>query len=598
MSVRRALVDCTVLSLQDPCVFYPCCKNCFCRMDVEPRNTTRSRCSRCAYNCERYHLEYRYRLSVLVTRDTSIFGVTVFGSCLNPFFGIPATQFQRVLENSDGPGEASTGSKLLARAVEDCFIGRHLVFGIKVTDSQSCPWLGDRNPGASGGKDMPQFTATQLIFPKVAGLEGHSVLRCYQCLLRKAEEHQRESVDSNKSRGIMTTLPRQIPQDSPASSFNNVTLSRLFSHSLHRSRHHDGSLTPTPPWQQSLGLVTSSAEQEEEEKDCCTSDDNQSTAKGQCTFFDTPPFSLCSPARNIIDSSLKLLTPAIPPRVNYPLVSECQASRQPEDSLLSRSLVWEDLPFSESLTAFFNEQDKYFDTTKDNNLLNESISACTNTTKAPGSKSRILTDIANTKALNEEGEGVYNCSLDLFSLSSVDLCEEIVQPPRSQKRVKTATEAHKTPSRDITHWDHSLCLDFIPSSQSTPNVRICPSSSSPHPLSSQRLKNISKRRFKKHCLAIQGGIRNGKPASECDTPRRWSEDDFVIVPPTPAKLKVENDCSQEKMPSHLVVTKRCDAAGFGGIAQLDHTIKEMPANVSLFKDEACDWSRDLFSDSV
>lgn len=41
MSVRRALVDCVVLSLQDTCVLYPCCKDCFSRIDVEQQDKTR-----------------------------------------------------------------------------------------------------------------------------------------------------------------------------------------------------------------------------------------------------------------------------------------------------------------------------------------------------------------------------------------------------------------------------------------------------------------------------------------------------------------------------------------------------------------------------
>lgn len=36
------------------------------------------------------------------------------------------------MENLDGPVGASTRSTLLLKAVEDCFIGRHFIFGIKV----------------------------------------------------------------------------------------------------------------------------------------------------------------------------------------------------------------------------------------------------------------------------------------------------------------------------------------------------------------------------------------------------------------------------------------------------------------------------------
>lgn len=41
MSVKRALVDCVVLSLQDSSVFYPSCRGCFSRIDVEQPDGTR-----------------------------------------------------------------------------------------------------------------------------------------------------------------------------------------------------------------------------------------------------------------------------------------------------------------------------------------------------------------------------------------------------------------------------------------------------------------------------------------------------------------------------------------------------------------------------
>lgn len=38
MSLRRALVDCVVLSLQDSPVFYPCCKECFSKITVQQQD--------------------------------------------------------------------------------------------------------------------------------------------------------------------------------------------------------------------------------------------------------------------------------------------------------------------------------------------------------------------------------------------------------------------------------------------------------------------------------------------------------------------------------------------------------------------------------
>lgn len=43
-------------------------------------------------------MEYRYRLSLTVARDGCMFVVTVFGPCLNPFFGIDASAFQRLAQ--------------------------------------------------------------------------------------------------------------------------------------------------------------------------------------------------------------------------------------------------------------------------------------------------------------------------------------------------------------------------------------------------------------------------------------------------------------------------------------------------------------------
>lgn len=41
MPVKRVLADCVVLSLQDSSVFYPSCRGCFSRIDVEPQDGTR-----------------------------------------------------------------------------------------------------------------------------------------------------------------------------------------------------------------------------------------------------------------------------------------------------------------------------------------------------------------------------------------------------------------------------------------------------------------------------------------------------------------------------------------------------------------------------
>uniref|UniRef100_H3CGD4 Replication factor A C-terminal domain-containing protein n=1 Tax=Tetraodon nigroviridis TaxID=99883 RepID=H3CGD4_TETNG len=144
MPIRRALVECVVLSLQGGPVFYPCCKGCFSKINVEQRD--RCRCLRCGSSCSADLLGYRYRLALKVAREGCIFALTVFGTSLNPFFGIDASGLQRlapqtVFEDAstsemcheqDFLFGTATRSTILLKAVQDCFTGRHLIFGIKV----------------------------------------------------------------------------------------------------------------------------------------------------------------------------------------------------------------------------------------------------------------------------------------------------------------------------------------------------------------------------------------------------------------------------------------------------------------------------------
>ncbi|XP_016398005.1 DNA damage-induced apoptosis suppressor protein-like [Sinocyclocheilus rhinocerous] len=128
MSNKRALVSCTVLSLQDSCFVYPCCKGCLSRLSQESK---RAICGRCGFTCDLQNVDYRYRLSFKVSRNQDIFGVTVFGGCLNPFFGITAGGLQRCIDLEKTEG-THTVQQLLVKAVEDCFIGRCVIFGLKV----------------------------------------------------------------------------------------------------------------------------------------------------------------------------------------------------------------------------------------------------------------------------------------------------------------------------------------------------------------------------------------------------------------------------------------------------------------------------------
>ncbi|XP_020500242.2 DNA damage-induced apoptosis suppressor protein [Labrus bergylta] len=393
MSARAALVDCVVLSLQDACVFYPCCKDCFSKIQVELQDAKRCRCAKCGYICLRGNVDHRYRLSLKVIRDKCIFGVTVFGTSLNAFFGIPASGLQRLVEHADGPVETSTRCTLLVKAVKDCFIGRHFIFGIKVTETEREPWLRQTVTNCSRNEDTVQLIASQMILPKALGLGGCTVVSYFRILLQKAAESELGSADLRKpSRNPET--PLLLPHHSPASSFNSASLSTsgLLSQPLQRSQFQDCTLTPTPPWQQSLGLVTSSAEQEEgcsiqESDDVKSRQTEKSKTQNHNTRTDNlknpevteergvSPLlplqrSLCS-----TQSFAKYSFSCVDEAVGDTSITEPWFSLSPTDNnssgkklsprkltqtYLSDSLAWEDLPLSESLTHFLGDKNKDF----------------------------------------------------------------------------------------------------------------------------------------------------------------------------------------------------------------------------------------------
>lgn len=161
----------------------------------------------------------------------------------------------------------------------------------------------------------------------------------------------------------------------------NVCIDYVFFFFLHHRTlmHRDSTLSPTPPFQQSLGLVTSSAEQE-----CCSYQDSGARNNSQTSEFHTPgPSRRRSPGDSSDSGSVltplsfsSLLAPNyshmtfggesgnpsfinpclnISPAGHIPKVTSFSTSKLDEPSLAD-SVVWEDLPFSESLSKFLYEE--------------------------------------------------------------------------------------------------------------------------------------------------------------------------------------------------------------------------------------------------
>ncbi|XP_028840242.1 uncharacterized protein ddias [Denticeps clupeoides] len=158
MTAFQALVRCTVLSLQDTRILYPCCEKCLSRTG---KLTSGWRCFKCGYDTQNAH--YRYRLSLTVSRNSNIFGVTVFGNCLNAGFGVSADDFQRLLSVLKKEKCPQYMDQMVLRAVEDCFVGRGFFFGRKVCGTS---W-GQSSPGQENQATLPDLTKKQFVVNQI-----------------------------------------------------------------------------------------------------------------------------------------------------------------------------------------------------------------------------------------------------------------------------------------------------------------------------------------------------------------------------------------------------------------------------------------------
>lgn len=185
--------------------------------------------------------------------------------------------------------------------------------------------------------------------------------------------------------------------------------------------HQDSTLSPTPPFHQSMGLVTSSAEQE-----CCRNQDSVDQDSSRTGEFHTPR-PLRSRGPEDLSDTESVLTPlsfSSPLAHNYSLVTfegepgkpssinSCSSlspaghiskatgfsSRELDEASLAGSVAWEDLPFSESLSKFFCEENMACNVSK-----NEQIVDVQNQVETPKNSSKLISRerlLTSTSALS------------------------------------------------------------------------------------------------------------------------------------------------------------------------------------------------------
>ncbi|EMP35011.1 Nitric oxide-inducible gene protein, partial [Chelonia mydas] len=88
----RRLLAASVISVQNSNFVYPSCQNCFSKLILD---SNRFNCLKCGCTGEAKDANYRYKLSLKVAGTSDLFAITVFGSSLDPFFGVTAGSLQR-----------------------------------------------------------------------------------------------------------------------------------------------------------------------------------------------------------------------------------------------------------------------------------------------------------------------------------------------------------------------------------------------------------------------------------------------------------------------------------------------------------------------
>lgn len=336
-----------------------------------------------------------------------------------------------------------------------------------------------------------------------------------------------------------------------------------------------GSLPPTPPWQRSLGLVTSSAEQDEGLSS--SSDDDEGENEGHSSqqsvmtssALHHQNHSLVLPTRRFCGTS-----------VSTPLPS----SDLPSPNLPSSDLLSSDLPFSEALTEFLGNKEIFYKQNKTKKVRTEQGEQSQEENVWTGTTCVQLSQRGHTLECVCEGECVdhrrenssvdensYDCSADMFC--SPLLTDNNQQTAGTSERVNVLLSTPHIFKRKRTK---SCCshLDFSPQVQSTPVLKVNFGFGSPAvgPSSSRRVLSSYNRGYKR----VSSG---------------------VLLPLTSRRGSVLRTQSGRHLHCRrTLLTRRSTSPGASGTTGCGATSDEQSLDRTDDEKATCDWSRDLFSD--
>ncbi|CAG2207523.1 unnamed protein product [Mytilus edulis] len=138
MPEKRHMILCTVTDVRDGQVVYPCCSQCCSKLRSDCFQD-RWQCLKCGCSSTTEDLDWRYRLSLMVTDGHTLANICLFGSLLQPYFGMSTNQFVRFLRKIESM--YGNSEDILLLGLKHCFIGQHYYFGVKAS---TCSWWEER----------------------------------------------------------------------------------------------------------------------------------------------------------------------------------------------------------------------------------------------------------------------------------------------------------------------------------------------------------------------------------------------------------------------------------------------------------------------
>ncbi|XP_058041202.1 DNA damage-induced apoptosis suppressor protein [Ahaetulla prasina] len=242
----------SVISIQNSSFVYPSCHSCFSKVSLQFK---RYHCQKCACSGDTKEANYRYRLSLEVADTHDVFEVTVFGSCLDTYFGVTAKGLQRYIEELNREaGEDGNDAVFGAvfHAVETCFVGKKFVFRIKGSDMpyvvpSDKPLLQNGRPRERSTKTL---IACEMSLPH-PGLVGYTVIHYIK---------QKRSSPFKQSHEALRPPDHVLASDHPSGELKSLHLSEDLDAT--QSSPKNGFFTL---WPYSFGLTWSSTSSEDAE---------------------------------------------------------------------------------------------------------------------------------------------------------------------------------------------------------------------------------------------------------------------------------------------------------------------------------------------